>query len=452
MGLEHSPKKSKQTLQTSNDVMASVNKLAPLIFNSSLNTAVFGERSLVGNAVTNKVGGTYDLRKRKKKNRGQENVFFSNVENVEDVESALTRLTESVEVLSRQMKTNEFGISKLSQTLDSLVNENRFIRGEISSIKELQNQLLGSMEQLKVSGMSNNTNVEILPSSSNVNENRPKLFVESTETFPALPSKNNVISYADIAKKSNHVVIIKPKNQSQDNKTTMATIRQKISSSNRNICNVKNTSNGGIVVECSSKNAIEDLKNDAEVKLGDQYSVNIPSKILPKVRVFGLSALYTAEQIKEYLMVQNKDVFDENCKLNILNTFRGKLSETYGFKFETDPSTFFKVLEKKFLTVDWDLRCLATEAVDVLRCYNCSRYHHTAKNCKSKKTCPKCSGEHEMGDCTSEILKCVNCMSANESLHKNLDVNHCAWDPSCAVLVRLTHQKRQKIDYITAAD
>lgn len=54
------------------------------------------------------------------------------------------------------------------------------------------------------------------------------------------------------------------------------------------------------------------------------------------------------------------------------------------------------------------------EYLDVIRCYNCLRFGHIAKNCKNTEvTCGKCAENHKTEACTSLEKKCINCIEAN---------------------------------------
>lgn len=61
----------------------------------------------------------------------------------------------------------------------------------------------------------------------------------------------------------------------------------------------------------------------------------------------------------------------------------------------------------------------------VLRCYQCLRFGHTAKLCKSKVRCPICSEEHVKAACIEKIATCIHCESSHSSL-----------DPTCPELKR----------------
>lgn len=49
-----------------------------------------------------------------------------------------------------------------------------------------------------------------------------------------------------------------------------------------------------------------------------------------------------------------------------------------------------------------------------LRCFNCQRLGHMAKNCKEKRRCARCGGDHEYGKCGNGVQpKCCSCGGAH---------------------------------------
>ena len=44
-----------------------------------------------------------------------------------------------------------------------------------------------------------------------------------------------------------------------------------------------------------------------------------------------------------------------------------------------------------------------------VRCFNCQKFGHSVKFCKSSSVCGKCAGSHQTRECASAIKKCANC-------------------------------------------
>ena len=70
--------------------------------------------------------------------------------------------------------------------------------------------------------------------------------------------------------------------------------------------------------------------------------------------------------------------------------------------------------------------------LDVIRCYNCHRYKHTASACPNDKACVNCGGSYH-GDNCQEIPRCVNCKG-----------NHRASSITCPVYVKLLDTIRSR--------
>ena len=81
-----------------------------------------------------------------------------------------------------------------------------------------------------------------------------------------------------------------------------------------------------------------------------------------------------------------------------------------------------------------------------LRCHNCNQYFHTAMQCKARKRCPRCNGEHAVTECTATVdqYTCRNCGG-----------NHSAAYKECPryqeIQETLVIQRRQGISYADAA-
>lgn len=55
----------------------------------------------------------------------------------------------------------------------------------------------------------------------------------------------------------------------------------------------------------------------------------------------------------------------------------------------------------------------------VIQCYKCLRYGHLSLQCKSRLRCSKCSGEHNVEECTATNMSCVHCEGDHLSTNRN---------------------------------
>lgn len=70
------------------------------------------------------------------------------------------------------------------------------------------------------------------------------------------------------------------------------------------------------------------------------------------------------------------------------------------------------------------VRCEVTPYIQrVILCYNCYRYGHTSKQCKSNLRCPKCAAGHSENECNkdSNDIKCLHCNGE----HKTNNIKIC---------------------------
>lgn len=104
------------------------------------------------------------------------------------------------------------------------------------------------------------------------------------------------------------------------------------------------------------------------------------------------------------------------------------------------------MMDESRLRIGWDI-FRVFEAFDVIRCFNCSDYHHLSKNCTSKKRCLKCSKKHGMSECESTVEFCCNCSETAKSLKLDLYTNHSAMSSDCPVYLRKINAQRQRTNY-----
>lgn len=334
-------------------------------------------------------------------------------------EPDVSALLNEIEALKSVCNNTFKAVDELKVLTQSLLDENVSIKAEICVLKSLyasstvasdisHGNIVDKLEELKTSSVSGHTS-----------------------------------SFSSVVK-SNPVVVIRPKNVKQTNDTTKKDLRENMSPTASKVCGVRNVANGGVIVECESEAGSDVFMKDATVKLGENYIVSIPTKRSPKIRIIGMSEQFSSSTLIEKMVAQNKEYFCNDYSAEVVSTF--KIKNRFGAKIIVDPSSFAKIMTNAKLRLGWDI-CRVYEDLDLTRCYNCSGYHHLAKNCTSKKQCPKCAGEHTMLECISTVESCCNCLEAASSLNLAIDAKHSALSPDCPVYERKINAQRRRTNY-----
>lgn len=240
------------------------------------------------------------------------------------------------------------------------------------------------------------------------------------------------------------VVLIRPKKM-QKCSDTRAILGEKNISTQHAIQSVNNLRNGGVEIRCKEKNDLQKLHKKAMLELGEEYTVAMPSKRNPKIRVNNMSEKRCDDEIIESIKKQNELMKDAYVK--VLHVFEVRYNETFGAIVELDPKSFNIVSTKKTVSIGSDV-CNVTECVSVLRCYKCCGYNHKANTCNNRKACLRCGGEHISKDCKATKYECINCKWVAETSILGIDYDHPAWSRSCAVRLRKIDQERLRIDYV----
>ncbi|KAK5643855.1 hypothetical protein RI129_007700 [Pyrocoelia pectoralis] len=216
------------------------------------------------------------------------------------------------------------------------------------------------------------------------------------------------------------------------------------------ITGLKNISNGGIAIECKSKECLEKVVRETESKLGSDYEVKVPKNRAPKLKIVGITEQLTNSQIEQKIRSQNKEIILDQALINVVYVSKEhKNHRNYFCLVEVDGKTYEMALRTEKLNIGWD-RCRVYDAVNVRRCYKCSGYGHKSQECRNTLACPRCAEAHELKECKTEQkdVKCINCKWAVENLKINLDIGHEAWSKDCRVFKRKLEAERSKIDFL----
>lgn len=280
-------------------------------------------------------------------------------------------------------------------------------------------KVLDSIEQLKIKM----ENVE------------SKIMLQENNIFAEVRPKTNTETFVEILKKNTKsVFLVQPKDIEQTSEVTHGQLRSSIDPANANIRGVRKTRNGGVVVTCKDTQSVEQCQKDVLTKLGDNYTVKSLENKQPLLKIVGLYSKITEEQLIEKIQMQN-DVISENSEIKLIEMKENPRGITA--VISADCNTYENIMKIGKLNIEWE-RCMVYPFFKITRCFNCQDYNHISRFCEKTIVCGKCSGEHKSESCTSDFVKCSNCVFAKDVLKVNMeiDINHCAWSIHCPVFKR----------------
>lgn len=198
-----------------------------------------------------------------------------------------------------RIKNDLLKLSDIENSLESLKEElvKQFESSLSSSIKSIESSIIPKFDEIK-------PRLDVLPE-------------------PLKPSYSKVLS------KRNSVVVM-PKQSNQRNATTKAELLQNINPVDSNICvsKVKNVSNGGVVVSCSSDEEVKKFKEIATNKMSEKYEVKEVSSLHPRIKIVGLTEKLDEEPLIHNIKIQNKDLFNnESCDIKLISFSSTKKKE-----------------------------------------------------------------------------------------------------------------------------
>lgn len=258
-------------------------------------------------------------------------------------------------------------------------------------------------------------------------------------------SKSNNNGFKPVKRKTRPVIVIKPKESKQACEETRKFLKTKLDPKTHKVSNFRNGKDGSIIVECALGENIDKLKNGIESNLGENYSAVVPTAV-PRLKVVGMSENFPPDVFIDYLKSQNDCIEIKDVKVvNMYENPRFTYNK-YSAVIEVDLDTYNCLLSAKQVNIEFD-RCSVIPAINVLRCFKCGEFGHKSVDCKNCDTCSRCSQKHKTSECTSTVLKCVNCLKTNKERKMNLDVNHAAFSSECLIYKRLFDQKKSSLRF-----
>lgn len=255
-------------------------------------------------------------------------------------------------------------------------------------------------------------------------------------------NRNSDHKQSNLEKKS--IPLEQQPKKSQKSATTKSELTKSIDPKSIGISDIHNIPNGGIVIDCKTRDETTKLKEEAHMKMGDKYTVKITESNTVKVKLIGMSDKLSEDEMLKTMKEQND--FLKNSEIKIKTIFENKKRNDFGAILEIDNEAYNKILNGDKIKIGW-CRCRVFECVDVRRCYKCCGYNHISSHCKNRLSCLKCGGEHLMKDCSARNSVCVNCKIAVEKLNVKLDIFHPAYSFTCPVYKRKIQIEKKKMKF-----
>ena len=334
-------------------------------------------------------------------------------ESLKKNETELKKLLEAIE----ERYTDRLRDMQIAQkTCENSVSELKKMSTYSESFKTQSNKIYNSVNEIK-----NDIRNEV---------KKIKISTTKTETKAKM-------NYAEQLKQT---VYIKPKAKQENAKTTKE-IKEKIdpSSLSLKVDRISNRNEGAIAINCTGEHSVQKIEREVKQKLGEKYEVKIFTKKNPQIMVTDISEMWKNEDLEVAIKKQN----NVNGTVKCVKVFKNKNKDVHSAIIELEMSSYDEIIENRKINIGWE-KCRVFEYYNISRCYNCCGYHHIAKNCKNNIKCAKCGEDHDTRGCTSETLKCVNCVRYNEKFNLNLDFNHDSRDANCAVYKKLLESEKNR--------
>lgn len=410
---------------------------------------------------------------------GEQNVLISNVEKFEEEVKKISSLSESISGIRDHVsaKINEMLQNEMEQlgkkvngTLDEAINGFReLISKELKNMKGSFLEINSRKNSVAMNG--NQGSSKPTPGSkrrivqSDVDETSDNVFMECSSFADAVKQttvdsqqwvtvRNKIRSNRKKSTKTDDVkespkarpvIVIKPTESNQSSDDTRKFLNSKLDPKKHKICNFKNGKDGSIIAECATGYNVNVVKDGIQSDLGENYNAVVPSSV-PRLKVMGMSEKFSSDDFIRILKEQNEDIAIYDVKvIRMYENPRFKYNK-HTVVIEVDKATHGCLLTARKVNIKFD-RCSVYPEINILRCFQCGEFGHISMDCKNSARCSKCSESHRTSECTSTVLKCINCIKMNSERNLNLDVNHGAFSFDCEVYQRLFERKKSSLRF-----
>ncbi|KAJ3650081.1 hypothetical protein Zmor_021789 [Zophobas morio] len=290
-------------------------------------------------------------------------------------------------------------LQNISETTASLNTDVQSLHVKVDSFMDNQSVAINSQLQTLKKELLDCLNTKFQEVKDSCSGNTGTVEFGNTKTLYAAVANNSKVAS----------VMLLPKNQDQNILVTKTDVLQAVDPVTAGVTfsDTKSGKNGSLIIKCINQEDATKISNTATDKLSENYVVKELPKLKPRVRIVGFTFedLYKNGTLSNYIVVQNKHLFpgSQDCDIINFTQIKSKRSndnnenrnvirdsnsnKKYQTKFQAliqvDNAAYKSILHSGHLIVGLDY-CLAYDAVEVRRCFNCCGFNTYQNNVHSE--------------------------------------------------------------------
>lgn len=178
-----------------------------------------------------------------------------------------------------------------------------------------------------------------------------------------------------------------------------------------------------IMLQCKKFEDIHLVENILKKQASDKFKISIQKLKNPLVKITGIDMeIHSRENILHDIV--NRNNIDEQ-DVNIKHVYINKKNSKQTAIIELSKSAYAKIMKDEKMYIGYH-RCKVWNEYNLNKCFNCSQYGHSSKNCQYESKCAKCAGNHKTYECKSKTIKCAVCCMRNSKYKENNATDHMA--------------------------
>ena len=365
---------------------------------------------------------------------------------INDVLETLVSVTEKSGKLRKDLKQDiHESVSKLRKLFSHLMNQLETVKHEYSKYREE----VKNATNVAASGGHSHPTRQVAPSLDHTPQSGTNAGRQVPTSGGGVRKKlfSEVVKQLDTDKR--YRITLKPKEDSITTDQIKHQLKESINPTDIKvgIKAVKTIKDKGLLIETGSEEERNILSAEISNKLGDRLDIIQHKLRKPRIIIYNVPDETTTENVEATIRTQNPELQTNDESMQPKFRYKNKRGK-YNIVMEVSPQARKQLLQTK-LKIGWEI-CNTADYLVPTRCFKCSRFNHKHYDCRSAETCPHCTGNHKMKECTAAASehKCINCITHNRySKEGKVNENHSALSKDCTSLQAVLKRYRSNIEY-----